>query len=195
MNATDSNPLYDAGIERALRAAEEGHRGQTRKGLGSVPYVLHPAHVALILARFGASSRVIQAAILHDIVEDCPDWSIARVEDEFGRAVASIVLELTEDKTQSWDERKRWQVDHVAEMSAEAVLVKAADKLHNLSCLAQDLRGAKEPDLVWKKFKRGPERTLTMSAELVSALERRVDPRIGNELRAALAAVKAAAGL
>src|SRR5262245_12532261 len=100
--------MYSEGLEHALRAAEAAHRGQMRKG-SDVPYVTHPIHCSILLARLGYSDAVLQAALLHDVVEDCDGWTIARVEREFGPDVASIVAELTEDKTKSWEERKRAQ--------------------------------------------------------------------------------------
>jgi (p)ppGpp synthase/HD superfamily hydrolase len=187
--------LFHADIERALRIAETAHRGQARKGHAAGPYVLHPVHVAILLARFGAEVPVLVAGLLHDVVEDCEGWSIARVEREFGPRVAAIVAEVTEDKTKTWEERKRWQIDHVPGMSDDALLVKAADKLHNLESLVLDLEHGHDPAIVWAKFSRGPAETLATSAELVAALEARVDPRIGRELRSALARLRALAAV
>jgi (p)ppGpp synthase/HD superfamily hydrolase len=179
--------LFDPDIERALRLAEIAHRGQKRKGLDSVPYVVHPIHCALMLSRLGYPTHVIQAALLHDIVEDCEGWSFERVEREFGRSVAAVVAELTEDKTKSWEERKLLQVEHVASMSADALAVKAADKLHNLATLAADLEAAPDPAAIWDRFKGGRDRTLAMSRALVDALAPKVDARLGNALKLAIA--------
>jgi (p)ppGpp synthase/HD superfamily hydrolase len=178
--------MYSADVERALRAALEAHEGQVRKGIEQVPYVTHPIQIALLLARLGFDDRLLQAGLLHDVVEDCEDWTLARVEQEFGPEVRAIVAELTENKSKSWEERKRWAVDHVAHMSREAVTVKAADKLHNLQSLVQDLATADDPAQVWAKFKGGRERTLAMSAALVDALAPRVDERLARALRAAM---------
>jgi GTP diphosphokinase / guanosine-3',5'-bis(diphosphate) 3'-diphosphatase len=178
--------MFSAEIERTLRIAELAHRGQQRKCGQGVPYVLHPIHCALSLARLGQPEHVIQAALLHDLVEDCEGWTIERVEAEFGTRVAGIVAELTEDKTKSWEERKRWQVEHVAEMSRDALLVKAADVLHNLSTLVLDLEGAPDHGAVWSRFNAGRERTIARSRALTDALVPHVDPRLGNELEAAM---------
>jgi (p)ppGpp synthase/HD superfamily hydrolase len=178
--------MFSAQVERALRSAIAAHEGQLRKGLEPVPYVTHSFHVALILARAGLDDVVIQAGLLHDVVEDCEGWSIARVEQEFGAGVARIVAELTEDKSQGWTERKQGQIDGIAALSAPALAIKAADKLHNLATLAADLRAASDPELVWKRFSGGRERTLDMSARLVAELEPRVQPALGRSLREAL---------
>ena len=92
--------MFSAHVERALRVAHDAHDGQERKG-GGVPYILHPLHVTLILARVGADEVTLQAAILHDVVEDCDGWTLERVEREFGSEVRSVVAEVTEDKSKS----------------------------------------------------------------------------------------------
>lgn len=186
--------MFSADVERALRVAIAAHEGQVRKGLESVPYVSHPIHVALMLARLGLDDVVIQAGLLHDVVEDCEGWTLARVEVEFSVEVRAIVAELTEDKSKSWEERKRAAIDHVAHMSAPALAVKAVDKLHNLQCLLADLRTAPDHASVWVKFKGGRSRTLSMSSELVRALETRVDARVARALRATWSEIQAIDG-
>ncbi|MBK7642386.1 MAG: HD domain-containing protein [Planctomycetes bacterium] len=178
--------MFSSAVERALRTAIAAHEGQLRKGLEPVPYVTHSFHVALILARAGLDEVVIQAGLLHDVVEDCEGWTIARVEQEFGREVAHIVGELTENKTHTWQDRKQHQIDSVATLSAPALSIKAADKLHNLATLAADLRAAQDPGLVWQRFSGGRERTLEMSARLVAELEPRVQPELARALREVL---------
>jgi len=173
--------MYSGRIEHAIQVALEAHAGQFRKG-ADLPYVSHPLHAALMLARLGATENAIVAAILHDVVEDCDGWTIRRVREEFDEAVAQIVDDLTEDKSLSWKERKRWAVDHVPDMSADALLVKAADKLHNLNSLVAQLEAAQEPEHVWSKFRGGRERTIEMSAQLVEALAPHVDDRMSSAL-------------
>jgi (p)ppGpp synthase/HD superfamily hydrolase len=183
--------VFEEGIERALRASEDAHRGQFRKGTRT-PYVLHPIHCALLLARLGFPPRVIQAALLHDVLEDCKHagWNRRRMAREFGPKVAGVVAELTEDKRLSWETRKRRGIEHVAHMSADALAVKAADKLHNLRSLAADLSAARDRSRVWARFNAGKERTLDVSRQLVDALAARVEPRLRKALRAAMAEVE-----
>jgi (p)ppGpp synthase/HD superfamily hydrolase len=182
--------MFSAGVERAIHVSLAAHAGQTRKGAVDTPYVVHPIHVALLLARHGLDDETVQAGLLHDVVEDCEGWSVARVAKEFGPKVAAIVGDLTEDKSKSWEERKRWAVEHVAHMSPEAAAVKAADKLHNLASLLAELRSASDHAQVWAKFKGGRERTLQMSGELVDALSGRVPRALAAELEATLAALR-----
>jgi len=185
--------MFSALVEQALRSAIAAHEGQSRKGLEPVPYVTHSFHVALILARAGLDEVVIAAGLLHDVVEDCAGWTIARVEREFGAEVARIVAELTEDKTQGWTERKQGGIDRVASMSAPALSVKAADKLHNLATLVADLRASRDPEQVWKRYSGGKQRTLEMSARLVAELEPRLQPELARALREALRELQALA--
>jgi len=184
--------MFSVLVERALRIGVEAHDGQVRRGEDPGPYVVHPLHVAIMLARWGMDDDVIVAGILHDVVEDCDEWTVERVDDEFGPHVASIVDELTEDKSRSWEERKRLGVEHVASMSPQAASVKAADKLHNLRCLWVDLRDAGDSDQVWSRFRGGREGTLRVARGLVEALHRRVDPRIGRALKSALEELESA---
>ena len=178
--------MFSTFVERALQIAIEAHDGQVRRGSSAAPYVVHPLHVAIMLARWGMDEDVLVAGLLHDVVEDCEAWTVDRVESEFGSHVASIVAELTEDKRESWEVRKQAGLDKVAGMSPQAASVKAADKLHNLQSLLADLKRADEPHEVWKRFRGGREGTLRVAQELVRALSLRVDPRIGRALQKAL---------
>ncbi len=166
--------MFSSEIELAILVALEAHSGQLRKGLDRSPYVVHPVHVALMLARLGASDEAIQAGLLHDVVEDSASWTIARVEEEFGTTVAAIVRELTEDKSKTWQERKQQAIDEVPRLSKEAALIKACDKLHNLRTLLADLQSAQVSEAtIWRQFKGGRERTLAMARGLIEALESR----------------------
>jgi guanosine-3',5'-bis(diphosphate) 3'-pyrophosphohydrolase len=54
------------------------------------------------------------------------------LEEHFGKRVAGIVREVTDDKSLEKEERKRLQVEHAVGLSLEAKLVKLADKICNL---------------------------------------------------------------
>jgi (p)ppGpp synthase/HD superfamily hydrolase len=176
--------LFDRGVENALRAALNAHDAQTRKG-GAIPYVSHPMHVAMMLSRMGCDQAMVQAGLLHDVVEDCDDWTTERVEAEFGQDVAQLVEDLTESSG-SWEDRKQAAVDKVETMSARAATLKACDKLHNLSTLIIALEESSDSELVWKHFSRGPESTIEKSQGLVQALGQKVDPVLAQELLQAM---------
>lgn len=181
---------YSVAVERALQVCLEAHQGQRRKGAERAPYAVHPLHMALVLARIGARDALIQGALLHDVVEDCEAWTAERLRGEFGDEVADIVADLTEDKSKSWSERKQWAVDHIPAMSQDSVTVKAADKLHNLQSLGQQLAHCSSTDEVWTLFKGGRDRTLEMDRLLVAALAGRVGGALALELEKAFAVVE-----
>ncbi|XP_049897655.1 guanosine-3',5'-bis(diphosphate) 3'-pyrophosphohydrolase MESH1 [Epinephelus moara] len=113
--------------------AAEKHRNQRRKDPEGTPYINHPIGVARILSHEGGITdiEVLQAALLHDTVEDT-DTSTVELEANFGPIVARIVQEVTDDKSLPKQERKRLQVEHAPHCSRQAKLVKLADKLYNL---------------------------------------------------------------
>jgi guanosine-3',5'-bis(diphosphate) 3'-pyrophosphohydrolase len=128
------SPPQDLGLFlRALAFAAHKHRNQRRKDADASPYINHP--IALANALCGEARvtdvEVLCAAILHDTVEDT-ETTAAELEREFGEKIASIVLEVTDDTTLEKAERKRLQVEHAAQISHQAKLVKLADKICNL---------------------------------------------------------------
>ena len=80
--------------------------------------------------------HVLMAAVLHDTIEDTEttEQELLRL---FGKDVADIVMEVTDDKSLPKAERKRLQVEHAAHISRRAKLVKLADKICNLRDLAK----------------------------------------------------------
>lgn len=121
----------------AASFAADKHRGQRRKDAEASPYINHPLALADILAREGSveDAKVIAAALLHDTVEDT-ETSIEELEARFGKRVASMVAEVTDDKSLPKEERKRLQIAKSASKSSGAKLVKLADKIANLRDLA-----------------------------------------------------------
>ncbi|XP_067871268.1 guanosine-3',5'-bis(diphosphate) 3'-pyrophosphohydrolase MESH1 isoform X1 [Heterodontus francisci] len=123
-------------VQRILEAADfaaKKHKNQRRKDPEGTPYINHPLGVSRILTHEAGITDVIilQAALLHDTVEDT-DTTLAEIEESFGEKVRSIVTEVTDDKSLSKEERKQQQIKHAPHCSREAKLVKLADKLYNL---------------------------------------------------------------
>jgi guanosine-3',5'-bis(diphosphate) 3'-pyrophosphohydrolase len=125
------------GILDALQFAARKHRDQRRKDLEASPYINHPIALAHVLWEEGRvhEAAVIQAALLHDTIEDT-ETTVEELRARFGRKVAKIVAEVTDDKTLPKAERKRLQVEHAPHISREAKLVKLADKISNLRDMA-----------------------------------------------------------
>lgn len=124
-------------ILEALQFAAHKHRDQRRKDIEASPYINHPIALANVLWREAAVHEpdVICAALLHDTVEDTKTTEKELVE-RFGKKVAAIVMEVTDDKALRKPERKRRQVEHAPHLSRQAKLVKLADKISNLRDVA-----------------------------------------------------------
>jgi guanosine-3',5'-bis(diphosphate) 3'-pyrophosphohydrolase len=124
---------------RATTFAAEKHKNQSRKNAGGTPYINHPVAVAELLAREGGVDdvTVLVAAVLHDTIEDT-QTSLEELKNLFGPEVAGVVAEVTDDKLRPKAERKRLQIEHAAELSARAKLVKLADKICNVRDVAED---------------------------------------------------------
>lgn len=133
-------------IVRCVNFAALKHKDQRRKDEAQSPYVNHVIGVAYILTSEAGISdvSVIQAALLHDTVEDT-NTSFYELQAEFGEDIANLVKELTDDKSLPAEERKKLQVVHAPKSSYRAKLVKLADKLYNL----RDLR--RSPPVGWSK--------------------------------------------
>ena len=123
-------------VARLIKAADFAafkHRRQRRKDAEASPYINHPLALARVLKLEGGVGDVdvLVAAILHDTVEDT-ETSVEELEREFGKVVAGVVAEVTDDKHLPKPERKRLQVEHAPHLSPKAKLVKLADKICNL---------------------------------------------------------------
>ncbi|ODN77634.1 hypothetical protein L202_04792 [Cryptococcus amylolentus CBS 6039] len=120
---------------RTVDFAARKHSCQRRKDVDQTPYINHPIAVANYLATTGITDvRVLQAAILHDTVEDT-HTSIEEIAEQFGSDVARIVEECTDDIDLSGLERKAEQLRSAPGKSNEAKQVKLADKMHNLESI------------------------------------------------------------
>jgi len=124
---------------KALAFAAHKHRDQRRKDPEASPYINHPIALADVLANEGGVDDpvVLCAAVLHDTIEDT-ETSYEELQQRFGKEVADVVLEVTDDKTLLKAERKERQVTHAPHLSQRARLVKLADKICNLRDIASN---------------------------------------------------------
>jgi GTP pyrophosphokinase len=125
-------------LRHADRVAEEAHRGQRRKS--GADYISHPRAVALILAEYGMDAETLQAALLHDVVEDTP-WTIEEVRAEFGDTVAELIDGVTKLDRIKFGNREEAQAATIRKMviamakDVRVLLLKLADRLHNIRTL------------------------------------------------------------
>ena len=126
-----------ARIHDAYELAREAHAEQKRKS--GEPYIIHPIAVATIVAeelKLGANPVI--AAFLHDVVEDT-DYAMDDIRQRFGDDVAFLVSVVTKKSTGNYEISK--QVDNYKQMlnsvhyDIRALLVKLADRLHNMRTL------------------------------------------------------------
>lgn len=130
-------------VFQALALAAHKHRDQRRKNIDASPYINHPIALVDVLVNEGDVNDGVTlcAAILHDTVEDT-ETTIAELTKLFGREIAEVVAEVTDDKSLEPAVRKQLQVAHAVRASQRAKMVKLADKICNL----RDLATAPPPD-------------------------------------------------
>jgi (p)ppGpp synthase/HD superfamily hydrolase len=151
-----------------------------------------------ILARLGARDEVLAAALLHDYLEDVPDPDgHETIRRAVGSEVLDLVIEVTENKrheqsaTATWEVRKTEQIRAIASMSSDAVMIKAADLLHNLQSLVIDLNASGQARSVWDRFHAEPERQLWYFSSALEACRQRLgDHHLINELSQAISQVR-----
>lgn len=161
---------YSDRINHAFAFAAKHHDQQVRKGT-RLPYLTHPANVAIILTRYGRSEETVVAGILHDVIEDGvrEGWTRTMLEErigrKFGNSVLETVLQVSERRTDddgvelSYDDRKDDYLSRLSLASEEALWVCAADKVHNANSILSDLRRTSFPETVWGRFSVGREGT------------------------------------
>ena len=122
-------------VERARIFATAAHAAvDQRRKYTNEPYIVHPTEVAATVAGVpGATPEMIAAAWLHDVVEDTQVTEQV-IREEFGDAVADIVMWLTDvSRPEDGNRARRKAIDraHTAQAPAEAQTVKLADLISN----------------------------------------------------------------
>ena len=126
-------------LRRAYEFAARLHEGQSR--LSGEPYLIHPLEVARILAERRMDMICLQTALLHDVVEDT-DVTVEELRREFGEDVARCVDGVTKLSKLEFRSREQRQAETMRKMllamvsDIRVILVKLADRLHNMRTLA-----------------------------------------------------------
>ncbi len=157
---------------KALELALTAHDGQKRKS--GEPYIVHPILVAAITAAFSNDETMVQAALLHDVVEDT-SFDIEDLKEEFGDDIAHMVEGLTkivelrdeELAPSGSDERlinsaltfRKMLIASVKDI--RVLVIKLCDRLHNMLTLDA---------LTPQKQKRIAEETLVVYAPIAHRL-------------------------
>lgn len=125
-------------IQDAFNLALEAHAPQRRKS--GEPYIFHPIAVATIVAKeLELGANPVIAALLHDVVEDT-SHTLEDIKRQFGDDVEFLVKVVTKQKKERYERSK--QVDNYRQIldsvkyDIRALLVKLADRLHNMRTLS-----------------------------------------------------------
>ena len=127
-------------VRKAFIMASQAHNTMRRRT--GEPYIYHPLEVARIVAgEIGLGETAIISALLHDVVEDNPDYTIEIIRQNFGDKVAYIVDGLTKIKDGYERLESNSQVESIKKMlltlsdDVRVILIKLADRLHNMRTL------------------------------------------------------------
>jgi GTP pyrophosphokinase len=127
-------------IRSAFEVALDAHKDQRRKS--GEAYIFHPIAVARIVAsEIGLDAISIASALLHDVVEDSPDYTKDDIARLFGETVARIVDGLTKISSLSKDTDVSTQAENFRKMlltlndDVRVIIIKIADRLHNMQTM------------------------------------------------------------
>jgi guanosine-3',5'-bis(diphosphate) 3'-pyrophosphohydrolase len=126
-------------IQKAYDFSAEVHRGQRRKS--GEPYLVHPLHVATIIADMKLDVPSVVTGLLHDTVEDTLA-TLDQVQTLFGEEIASLVDGVTKIGQVSFTSREEKQAENFRKMllamarDIRVILVKLADRTHNMRTLS-----------------------------------------------------------
>jgi (p)ppGpp synthase/HD superfamily hydrolase len=162
---------YSDKVNHAFAFAAKHHDRQVRKGT-KLPYLTHPANVAVILTRYNRDEDDVVAGILHDVVEDCvrdgysEETLRQRIGEKFGDSVLRTVLQVTHRRLDddgvelSSPQKKSDYLERLAEADKPALWVCAADKIHNVRSILSDLQRTVDSQAIWSRFSGGREGTV-----------------------------------
>lgn len=136
--------MYSFRIEQAIRAASILHKNQMRKGAAPYPYISHLFAVSCIIADYTDDEDIIVAGLLHDTLEDT-GYTEDELETDFGERVRMIVRNVSErtdpKDPRQWLERKTSFIELLKDAPEEALVVAAADAIHNLRSIVEEYQG------------------------------------------------------
>ncbi|CAH0541827.1 bifunctional GTP diphosphokinase/guanosine-3',5'-bis pyrophosphate 3'-pyrophosphohydrolase [Vibrio marisflavi] len=132
-----AEPQIEA-LRQSYVVARDAHEGQTRTS--GEPYIIHPVAVARILAEMRLDIETLQAALLHDVIEDC-DVTKEELGIKFGNTVAELVDGVSKLDKLKFRDRKEAQAENFRKMvlamvqDIRVILIKLADRTHNMRTL------------------------------------------------------------
>jgi GTP pyrophosphokinase len=174
-------PFLTRRFDLALQFASGLHHHQARKG-GKIPYVAHLMSVCALVLEAGGDEDQAIVALLHDAVEDAGGIStLDTIRRLFGDRVA-IAVESCSDSTTTnpnekppWRGRKEKYLEHLLRANQDALMVSAADKLHNARAILADYRTWGED--LWPRFNAPKEDQLWFYGAMVRTLREASAPK------------------
>ncbi len=125
-------------LDRAISISAQAFEGNYDRD--GKPYILHCLHVMRTVQNGGGDDEQMSIAVLHDLLEDCPDWTAERLQKEgFSIRVVTGVVCMTHLPNEPYDDYiRRVATNH------DARKVKLADLRHNSDIMR--LKGLREKD-------------------------------------------------
>lgn len=162
----DTYKKQNALLEKAIHFAVIAHSGQVRKGT-TVPYITHPLATMAILTQMKADTNLLIAGVLHDVLEDT-DTNHVEIAEIFGSDIYKLVASHTEDKSQTWAERKNTAILHLEEADKREKLLVLADKVANLRSLYADYSIVGEE--LWERFNAPKDKQAWYYSKIMEAM-------------------------
>jgi (p)ppGpp synthase/HD superfamily hydrolase len=175
--------MYSYRIEQAIRAAAVLHHDQNRKGSMPFPYVTHLMSVAFMLHDYTDNEDIIVAALLHDTVEDT-DYTLDELQEDFGGTVRELVETLSEptnqgDRRYTWKEKKMEYAKQLKKGPKDAILIAAADKVHNFRTVVEEYFDA--PERFLQDFGKNLDERLEVYQTIANVINNRLEGPLLNE--------------
>ena len=183
---------YSLRLQHAINIATIWHQGQARKA-DKLPYIIHPFAVMIIASEYTKDEDILIAALLHDTLEDTK-YTLNDLTADFGPKIAKIVKEVSEVKTDendqrlSWDNRKTEYLNTLRTACSGALLIAAADKIHNLDSLVAAYRAQGES--MWKKFNSPADKKIWVYEQTYQIIKQRLKNPIVQKLAKTLKSAK-----
>jgi (p)ppGpp synthase/HD superfamily hydrolase len=175
-------PFLTRRFDLAFHFASGLHHKQVRKGT-EIPYIAHLMSVCALVLEAGGDEDQAIAALLHDAMEDQGGLAtLDTIRHLFGKRVANVV-ESCSDSTASdptkklpWRERKEKYLEHLRSVNEDALVVAAADKLHNARAILSDYRELREK--LWQRFNAPKKDQLWFYGRLVETFQLTAAPKV-----------------
>lgn len=135
-------------LQEAINEAARLHREQFRKDALKTPYITHLVGVMILLSSATLDEDILIAGLMHDALEDVPDYEPEHLEEKFGARVRDIVMGVTEESKlngtehNSWREVKEAYLENLKGSPEESVMVSLADKIQNTRSLIEMIHAA-----------------------------------------------------